>query len=145
MSEQLIEVSFLSGDGTLHVDRQTANYINDLKEIALNSGWKQGLFLVDLTGGSPGATVILGGKIVGFPWLVGGYKGSSDFVVSMLKMASSDELNAAWILTAPKGRRKLRNEILLELNVDFPLHYEAVGQIRTGYRNEIQVLWKPVE
>lgn len=143
ISEQNTEVAFLSGSGTLLVDSPTAGYVNELKRLALEAGWIPGTPLIDLTGGSPGATVILGGQMMGFPWLVGGYKGSSEFVKAILEKLPKSKQRSAWILTSPKGKRRIPSEILLDLGLDFSHGYKAIGKITTGHRNETQILWKP--
>lgn len=139
---QVVQVAFAGSKGTIFVDGKTAKYVNDLKRIALEAGWKSGMYLIDLTGGSPGATVILGGRAPGAPWLVGAYKGSNDFARAALAKVSTSTLQTAWVLTAPKGRRKLSNKVLSDLGLEFPNTYEAVGKVRTGHRNEEQVLWR---
>jgi len=48
------------------------------------------------------------------------------------------------VLTVPEGRRKLSNKVLLDLGLEFSNAYEAVGKVRTGHRNEEQVLWRPL-
>ena len=144
ISEQNVEVTFLAGRGSLYVDIPTARYINALKSVALESGWAPGTPLIDLTGGSPGATVILGGKIVGTPWLFGRYKGSNEFAKTVLGMVPKSELQSAWVLTAPRGKRKISSEIMFNLGLDFPSDYVAVGKTKTGHREEIQILWKPL-
>jgi hypothetical protein len=141
---QVIESSFLIDSGSLKVDQPTAVYINDLKRIALEAGWEPRTPLIDLTGGSPGATVILDGRIMGIPWLSGGYKGSNEFVTNVLKMVPGSLKNLAWVLTAPEGKRRLSDKILAEIGLNFPDRYVAIGKVRTGHRNELQILWKPL-
>jgi hypothetical protein len=141
---QIEPVTFAGNKGSIFVDKKTAKYVNDLKRIAFDAGWKRGMPLVDLTGGSPGAMVTLGGKILCIPWLIGGYKGSNDFVLAALDMVSNSTLHVAWVLTAPGGSRGLSSEILSYLGLDFPDSYKAVGKLRTGHRNEEQVLWSPL-
>ena len=144
VKDQVVRVSFVGHDGAIFVDEDTADYINNLKKPALDAGWKPGMFLIDMTGGSPGATVILGGRAPGTPWLLGGYKGSDNFARGILAKVSAPILHTAWILTAPKGKRKLSNEVLSDLGLEFPLNYEAVGKAKTGHRNEDQLLWRPL-
>jgi len=144
ISKQVVKTSFLSGNGSLYVDKPTAGYINGLKRIALESGWKLGTPFIDLTGGSPGAAVILGGRIMGVPWLLGAYKGSSEFAKTAIEMAPKSEQHTAWVLTVPKGKRRIPDEILMDLGLDFPKSYEMVGKAKTGHRNEEQILWRPL-
>jgi hypothetical protein len=146
ISEMKVESTFLTGTGSLFVNKQTANYIKDLKRIALNAGWEPGTPLINLTGESPGAYVILGARILGTPLLVGTYfKGAETFVKEVLNMCPRSELDAAWILTAPNGTRKHHEDILLEIGLNFPKGYKVVGTVFRGfYIEEFQVLWKPL-
>jgi len=145
ISEQNVEISFLTGGGTLHVDKQTAEYIGGLKKVAMRAGWTPGTPLIDLTGGSPGAAVILGGRIMGTPWLLGAYKGSNEFAKTAIGMASESAQRSAWVLTAPQGKREISGEMLVALGLNFPNGYARLGEVKTGHRNEIQILWKPVD
>jgi|GEM_PF-2998431 len=137
------KVSFLSELGTLKVDPVTSEYINSLKESALKSGWQEGNLLIDLTGATPGATVILNAGIIAKPWLFGGYKGSNAFAKRALSFATPKQLKHSWLLIAPRGYRRLSLALLAESGIDFPNNYILVSQVRTGYRNEIQQLWRP--
>lgn len=145
ISDQNVKIAFLAGNGSLYVDKKTAEYIHELQKVAGEAGWSPGTPLIDLTGGSPGAIVILGGRITGIPWLLGSYKGSNEFAKTALGMVPESEQRSAWVLTAPKGRRKISSEILVELGLDFPNSYARVGKVKTGHRNEIQILWKPID
>ena len=145
ISDQVVESSFLMEGGSLQVDPPTALYISALKRIALEAGWQPGTPLIDLTGGSPGATVILDGRIMGVPWLLGGYKGSTEFAKTVIKMVPEPVQNTAWVLTAPAGKRSLSGKILSEIGLNFPDRYVAIGKVRTGHRNELQILWKPLD
>jgi hypothetical protein len=59
-------------------------------------------------------------------------------------MSPRSELDAAWILTAPSGRCKLPEDILPEIGLNFSKGYKVVGTATTGFRDEFQVLWKPL-
>ena len=142
LTEQSVPVSFLGLNGGLSVDRLTASYVNDLQQSAVEKGWKPGMFLVDLTGRSPGASVFLGAKFLVKPWLLGGYPGSSDFAYKALSSASRSDLEAAWILTAPKGWIPIPQDVLVRLNLDFPNNYEQVGGFLSN-SGEFQLLWRP--
>lgn len=100
--------------------------------------------LLDMTGGSPGANVIINAGFFGRTWLSGGYKGSNEFAYRILKSyKDSKKLKNAWILIAPKGTRSLNLEILNKLNLNFPKNYKKIGTTLTAHRNEFQELWKP--
>lgn len=145
LKAQTEKVTFLGTNGSIFVDGKTAHYINDLKNTAVDGGWKPGMYLIDLTGNSPGATVILGGRAPGTPWLLGKYPGSNDFARSALAKVPISILRTSWVLTAPKGKRKISNTVLSDLGIEFPNSYEVVGIMRTGYRNEKQLLMRPLK
>jgi hypothetical protein len=111
--------------------------------MAGNAGWEKGMALIDMTGGTPGASVILGSRVLGRPWLIGGYSNSREYVKTILSRMPRSMLKAAWVLEAPQGERSIPIAVLNELHLDFPGAYKKVGTLKTGHRNEEQVLWRP--
>lgn len=132
------------GRGRLFLDEKSARYALELGKIARDAGWRPGTPLIDLTGGSPGAAVILDARIVGVPWLLGNYPGSNRFAAMALEPVARKLLARAWILTAPQGKRRLNPEILAAAGLPFPENYRRVGHTRTGQRQEEQIVWKPL-
>lgn len=131
-------------DQYLEVDSRTASYIRELRHIAYDAGWESKSPLIDMTGGSPGAMVILEARIPGAPWLLGNYPGSDEFAEKVLGSVSASVLTKAWILTAPHGERRLGDSVLLENGIGFPHDYKRVGSVESGHRSEKQILWKPI-
>ncbi len=133
--------------GTLKVDKITKVYIEDLQRISReNKSIDEKISLIDMTGGSPGANIILEADFFGTQWLIGGYPGSNDYVYKILKTyQGSEKLRKAWILTAPNGSRKIDLNILNQLGLNFPDKYKKIGTVKTAHRDEIQELWKPVD
>ena len=143
ISEQTSPVSFMATNGILKVDNITANYIKKLKLDAFNAGWKTRLPLIDLTGVTPGATIILDAEILATAWLAGGYINSYKYVLKALSLSDPKKIRQAWILVAPNGKSKLSPAILLKYNLKFPENYEMVSQLKSGWSNEKQELWRP--
>ena len=114
-----------------------------LAQGALDAGWAPGMALLDLTGGTPAAAAILGAEAPAAPWLIGGYPGSADFVTTVLGYAAPDTLQRAWVLTAPDGARALPVSVLTDRGLPFPEGYEKVATAVTGWRSEMQELWRP--
>jgi hypothetical protein len=133
--------------GGLYVDKVTKKYIIDLQNIVkkYNTEHNQ-LSLIDMTGGSPGANVIMNAKFFDQQWLSGGYKGSNRYVYRILSNCKDkDRMKKAWILLAPNGSRKLDISILNRIGLNFPKDYVKIGTVKTGHRNEIQEVWKPIK
>ena len=143
IADQTIPVQFVDPSKHLRVDAATAQHINGLLTLAEQGGWKAGAPLIDMTGGAPGALVVLDAQLVGTPWLIGGYKGSDVYVAHYLAHTDPQLLKEAWVLTAPNGRRRLSEALLSDLGLPFPDAYERLGQVRSGHSNEVQILWKP--
>ncbi|MDD2896319.1 MAG: hypothetical protein PHG81_09945 [Aliarcobacter sp.] len=133
--------------GTLKVDKTTKVYVEDLQKISsANKSIDEKISLIDMTGGSPGANIILEADFFGTQWLIGGYPGSNDYVLKILKTyQGSEKLHKAWILTAPNGSRKIDLNILNQLGLNFPDKYKKIGTVKTADRDEIQELWKPTD
>lgn len=136
------KVAFLGG---LNVDAQQKKYIEDLQVIAgKHKKEYEKISLIDMTGGSPGANVILNARFFDKAWLLGGYSGSNLFVERILKAhQGTNRLKKAWILIAPKGKIKLNLNILNKIGLDFPKNYKKIGTVKIPFRNEIQELWIP--
>jgi len=141
ISEQREPIVLMSSTGLLYVDINTASYVNNMQNNALAAGWKRGMPLIDLTGATPGAVLILDGRIIGQPWLLGGYPGSDQYAKKALNSVSRDILEKAWVLTGPSG---LNSNVLNDLGFDFPSRYEQVMVLITGHRNDRQILWRPI-
>lgn len=150
IKEQVISGTLLLNDSELYVDIDMADYINQLKKTALEGGWAPGTALIDLTGRSPGASVILGGEFLAAPYLIGGYKGSNLLAQETLAQVPLAELKQAWVLTASGGSgiKPLSAEVLTENRVNFPDDYVMVGKTVAGFlwhwqSNEYHILWRP--
>ena len=127
----------------VRVDRNTADWVTNLQNAAMQNGWQKGLPLIDLTGGSPGASLVLAAEPPTATWLVGGYSGSDDYVIKALQRTDKAVLDRAWILSAEDGVRKISDTVLSAVGLAFPGQYERVVMVRSGYRHERQILWKP--
>ena len=139
IKEQIHMVDILGG---LKVDYEHKNYIDKLSII--KNDYRQ-TYLIDTTGATPGANIILEAKFFEFSWLVGGYNGSNEFAYRILSSISYDKLKKAWVLTAPGGIRTLDLNLLSKLGLNFPEDYDKVTTLFLKSRNEIQELWKPKE
>ena len=143
VKEQTEKVDLLGG---IKVDEQQKIYIDGIlnsKRINLNTN--ENIYLIDTTGATPGANVILGAKFFGQSWLLGGYKGSNEFAYRILSSISYDKLKKAWVLTSPNGSRNLDLNLFNKLGLKFPEDYDKVTTLFLNSRNEIQELWKPKE
>jgi len=142
ITDQNQKVDLLGG---LYVDEVNKKYIETLKRIKEKyTKSNQKITLLDMTGGSPGANVILDADFFGEPWLAGAYPGSNKSLKMILESyRGSKKLKEAWILTAPKGKRKLDLIILNDFDLNFPENYEKIQILKTAHRAETQELWRP--
>lgn len=135
------EVKLLGSKGSIMLDKVSAKYVNDLKKLAIKSGWTKETPLIDLTGGSPIAFVILNANLVG-AWAGGGYPGSDDFTKQAIVLSKVNPFHC-WILTAPNGARAISPKVLSNIHYNFEEKFQLVGKVKTGHRQELQLLWKP--
>lgn len=130
--------------GTLTVTATIAAYAVQLRETAVLANFVPGTPLIDLTGGSPGAAVVLQARFVGVPWTLGGYAGSERYLDFVFDRVPSEIFKTAWLLHAPDGARAYAPEMLERRGMPFPQSYKLVGRIENGPRGEMQELWAPV-
>lgn len=136
----------------LVLNRGMANYLAEIKKIARSSGFQAGMPLLDFTGQSPGLVFILGGRAIGVPWMVGGYKNSEAFITEGLKMVDCRTLASAWLITEPLGPRNVSTNILDSFGSSLERDYQMVGNFDVpagiGAKREspqTQYLFKPIK
>jgi hypothetical protein len=126
----------------LYLTQSQANLINSARSISASNGFKADTPMIDLTGQSPGLLYLLMARSVGFPWLAGGYKGSTEFAQKALASETCDLLSKSWILSEPEGTRKLPPTILSDFGSDLKLDYEIITTWQNNSR--LQILYKPL-
>lgn len=100
-----------------------ARYLNGLRQIAEQEGFRTGTPMIDLTGHYPGTLFVLGGQAVGQAWMIGGYPGSERLASVSLASVPCGVLAASWLLTEPDGPRAIPQSVL----GDFGMRHEIVG------------------
>lgn len=113
----------------LKVEAERADYFRTLQREALPAGLEPQNYLIDLSGGSQGVSVVLGLTPLGSPWMPGGYPGSLEVAEFLLRKTDIKKLRESWVLDAPDSRRKLNKEILKSLNLNFPEAYELAFSV----------------
>jgi hypothetical protein len=136
----------IGADGRLELHEDTAREVSSLQEVAAREGFLAPTTLIDLTGESPGAAVVLGASAPGAPWLIGGYTGSDAYAARLLGRVSCDELAQAWLLSAPAGTRSLSTTVLDTFGATLD-DYESspVGSPEAAAADQSLdwVLWRP--
>ncbi|WP_193605787.1 hypothetical protein [Nocardioides dongkuii] len=95
---------------TLHT--AVARHLGDTTAAVRAAGLEEGEPVLDLTGRSPGLLHAWGAHALGQPWLFGGYPGSAEHAAAALATVPCDELARAWVLTEPRGPRRLPASVL---------------------------------
>jgi len=143
LGNQKCKVSIYNNTSIIKVNSEAKKWIDDLNYYSQKNGWNSGNSLIDVTGATPGASVILKSRPVGQPWFAGSYPGSDEYAYTVLKKIPRKILEESWILTAPDGKIKISESIFKRLNINFPDNYEKVCELNNSYRDEMQILWKP--
>lgn len=147
--EQDIPHKFHLKDGrsfSLNVNKTIKTFLNQLEDEFNRNGFDiSSDKIVELTGGSPIINLAMGGSFIGVPWLVGGYKGSLEYVSYILELESRRQnLAQVWFVTCAKCRRKIDLKLLSNINLN-PLvaTHSNVGSVyNPSYRAEMHI-WKP--
>lgn len=135
---------------TLMLSKGFGRYIAEAIDLAKQTGFKQGMPMIDLTGQSPGILYAIGAINIGQAWTLGGYPGSCARAVAMLKKVNCQDVATAWILVEPEGPRKISSDVLLSFGADMASDFEIVGTFKTaegvgGYKMaRVQQLLKPI-
>jgi hypothetical protein len=134
----------------LILSKEFANYINDARKIAAQSGFTKEDSIIDLTGQSPGLLYLLGAKSIGTAWNIGGYNATLDLAKEKFNLVDCKDIANSWILYEPKGPRSISADLLTSLGMNFPLQYQKIGSWETpsgagGYKEiRTQEFYKPL-
>jgi hypothetical protein len=141
--EQTEWVSSATEPRMVKVDPATASYFRTLLAEGRSAGLQVGTPVIDMTGTAPSTLYVLGTEPVGLAWIAGGYPGSRELASYALSQFPRDTLQRSWILTAPAGHRPLPPDTLKDIGLSFPEGYQEVARARTGFADEIHILWRP--
>ncbi|HTL47174.1 MAG TPA: hypothetical protein VL688_03820 [Verrucomicrobiae bacterium] len=142
LAAQTEPVRFPGVRGVLKVSADTKRYIDGMQQAAERAGWTAGTPLLDLSE-TPGAALVLGAVTPVTAWIYGRrYPGYAE---GAFRMADPAELRRAWVYApaAEETRRRVPEEVLQSLGLDFPGSYERVGEFEHPFRKQMQTLWKP--
>jgi hypothetical protein len=127
-----------------------AQYIAKAVSISKAAGFTIDTPIIDLTGQSPGILYIVGGKLIGQAWTIGGYPGSLKRATLALNSIACDEIASAWVLYEPEGPRSISSELLTQQGIIFPNDYKLVDSFFSpegagGYfKRRKQIFYEPL-
>ena len=127
-------------NGDIYIDEITFNFISDFNQILQNNKWKDGNYMIDLTGREPGLNVISGAKFVLEPWWGSGYIGSEKKASKLLSIADFKTIKNSWIISTDH-KMNINPKILNNLKLNLYYDYELVGNITKNDKN--YYIWKP--
>lgn len=138
-------------ESKLLLPQALADYCLNVKLMANQAGFWPGMPIIDMTGEGPGTLYAMGAKVIGQPWLIGGYAGSDKMAIAMLKRVSSADITKAWLLVDPDSRLKLSPAILSYFGLSIEKNFELATELsipsasvaRHGVPSRRLQLWKP--
>jgi hypothetical protein len=143
-TSNLVEVNFNIG-GKIFIEQKKAKLFNKIKSDYILNGWIEGEYLIDFTGSNPGIIMLVGGKFISVPWLMGYWPGSEEYIYLTLKNFNDiEKIKKSWIFTSDDTKKNFNeNYILDNLNINFSSTYEKIS----SYKDEKGItlsLWKPI-
>lgn len=128
---------------SLTLSSDFAAYIEEAQSGAKAAGFQPGMPMIDLSGQSPGLLFALGARNVGYPWLSGGYPGSTEIVKAALERVNCTDLAQSWVLLERIGPRMVDSSVLSVFGADVEEDFDIVAQWTTavgaGGYNEVRV------
>ncbi|KJC56303.1 hypothetical protein UP10_35410 [Bradyrhizobium sp. LTSPM299] len=132
----------------IRLDEDAATYVRGLRSIAASNGFQANAPIIDMSGVSPAAVFIIGGRAPGAAWLNAGYSGSDEYFKSMLDLVDCNTIASSWLLVEPGSPYAHSTDLLKRYGVDVSSDYREVGRVRSVRsafpQNAEQVLLKPV-
>jgi len=138
--DQTKAISLPSFNGTIYVDEITFNFISDFKSILKKNGWKNGNYLVDLTGREPGLNIISGAKFLTVPWWASAYAGSEKMAKKLISISNINKVKNSWFVTTDY-KINISPKILNFVGLELEKNYKLIGKIQK--KNKSYFIWKP--
>lgn len=113
--QQSRPIDIIPGGARLRLDPATHEFVTRLREAAAAGGFVAGEPLLDFTGLTPGASLVLGARPVG-PWIFGGYPWSEAFARRLVAELSPRDRARAWVL-AGEGPFAFSTALIEELGL----------------------------
>ena len=118
------------GGSELKLSPQTAAYVGAAMAESRAAGLKEGTFVMDLTGSSPGLVYVIGGASRGLPWFIGGRPASDKTIERLFRQLSCETLASGWLLVEPDGSRSLdESRLLRSMGAELSSDYESVARL----------------
>lgn len=95
--------------GEVLVHKKTKTFATKLRGAAIDAGWKAHTPLIDLSGETPGAALLLNATAPVSPWIIGGLPRSRRFAQWIID-TSDNSSHTPWYLTSPNGQRRIELE-----------------------------------
>ena len=136
----------------VYLDKNKVNYLEAVKSSLYTNGFNKNDLILDLSGQSPGLIYAFNGTPIGFPWIVGGYKGSYELAEEIMRKIPCSKIEKAWLIIEENGPRSINLDSILDLidtnnyekvfEIDFPDKTGNWGQFE-GIRR--QSIYKPIK
>ena len=135
----------------LMLPQALSDYYQNVKKTAFQAGFRPGVPMLDLTGEGLGMLYAIGAKIIGQPWMIGGFPGSDNLAIAMLSRVPCTDIAAAWLFVDSDSRQKLSPTILNHFGLSMEKNYEMAAELSTpnartarhGIPTRLLQLWKP--
>jgi hypothetical protein len=95
---QTVPTEITPGGAVLRLDPATHEFVKSLRDAAAANGFAPGEPVIDFTGITPGAALLVGARPIG-PWIFGGYPWSEAFARRLVASLPPEERRRAWVLT----------------------------------------------
>lgn len=117
------------GSGVVVVNAEVVRYLNRLKNVFYDFGFKANDPVIDLTGRHPGVLFALNAKPLVHPWILGGYPGSDEFFKLGILQVKCDEIARSWLIVENDGERSISMSVLSDVGLDLNRNYKLVGTV----------------
>ena len=136
------ESTHLQWGGNILVDHKTRNYIEKLKN-AIPANQDAEIFLLDFTGETPGANVILGAKFTIMPWMLYLTVNNTNFNKSFYNICSKKDLLTSWLLVE-KTDEEATKMFMNNIGIIFSKNYTKQAELISPVSNTKQLLFRPI-
>jgi len=112
--------------GFPRLSEPVSKYLEEIKDLAYRSGFRENDPIIDLTGRFPTTLFYLEGRPIGAAWFIGGFPGSEETAKKLLENVPCKVLSSSWVLIEPGG---LSSSLLGSLGLPLDSVFSSVGKV----------------
>lgn len=136
------KVNLLNNKYGIYIDDKKYSYLMKLQKIFLESGWKNGSYLIDLSSENALIYLLINAKFVGIPIMSNEFNNVEKVIRDVIDESNAPAIKKSWLITSdelPSNKELLLKSAKLNNN-----YHSPVAEISHFSKSKNFIIWSPI-